>query len=96
MSGKPERFGVCAPRRSRQSRTVAVLRQRSARIASPRVSLTSRPASVVASDATGDGPESRYGGAAVLSRRFSSGGHARKAAREEYDLERPATKTTWS
>ena len=83
MMGNPDRFGVCAPSRSRQSSTAAVFRQRSARIASPRVSFTSSPASVVASEATGEGPEYRYEGAAVLSNRFSSGGQARNAAREE-------------
>ena len=41
------------------------------------------PTSVVASDATGDGPEYRYGGAAVFSNRFSSGGQARNAASDE-------------
>src|SRR4029077_13465206 len=107
--GKPDRFGVCAPSRSRHSRTRSVLRQRSARIESPRSSLTARPESVVASDATGEGPEYRYGGAAVFSNRFSSGGQARNAASDEEDcggprnrakhqedFESPATSTTWS
>jgi hypothetical protein len=57
MIGKPERFGVWTPARSRALRTLSVSRHSSARIASPRCSLTSSPASTVASDATGDGPE---------------------------------------
>src|ERR1041384_1255551 len=96
MIGKPERFGVCTPSRSRCSRTVVVLRQSEARTASPLRSLTSRPASTVASEAVGDGPEYRYGGAAVFNRRFSSGGQVRKAASDEYALDNPATRMTWS
>src|SRR5919197_984139 len=91
MIGKPEVFGVWAPRRSRHSSTVAVLRHSEARIFSPRSSFTCRPARVVASEATGEGPEYRYGGAAVLSSRLSSLGQATKAAREEYAFDRPAT-----
>ena len=57
----------------------------------PDCSLTSSPVSTVASDAIGEGPEYRYGGAAVFSRRFNSGGHVRKAASEEYAFDSPAT-----
>ncbi len=38
---------------------------------------------VVASDATGEGPEYRYGGAAVFSRCFSYVGQAMNAASDE-------------
>ena len=65
-------------------------------MSSPRFSFTSKPDSTVASDATGDGPEYRYGEAAVLSSRFSSFGQAMKAASDEYDFEKPETSTTWS
>src|SRR3954468_144496 len=94
--GNPEQLGVGPRSRSSASSTVAVFRHRSARISSPRRSFTSSPARTVASDAIGEGPEYRYGGAAVFSSRFSSGGHVRKAASEEYDFDRPETSTTWS
>ena len=83
MIGKPERFGVATPRPSRRvedARRHAVQVRRSA---SPRRSLTSKPASTVASDATGDGPEYRYGGAATLSRSLTSVGQAMKASSDE-------------
>ena len=48
MIGKPERFGVWTPSPSRHLSNSSVLRQRSARIASPRASLTSKPARTVA------------------------------------------------
>ncbi len=60
-----------------------VIRCRSARSASPRLSLTSKPARTVASEATGDGPEYRYGGAATLSRSLTSVGQAMKASSDE-------------
>ena len=53
------------------------------RSASPRRSLTSKPASTVASDATGDGPEYRYGGAATLSSCLTSVGQAMNASSDE-------------
>ena len=71
--GCPERFGVWIPSSSRHSRTVAVFCHRSARSTSPRFLFRSNPASVVAREAIGDGPEYRYGGAAVLSERFIAG-----------------------
>ena len=96
MTGSPERFGVCTPSTSRHSSTFAVLCQRSVRIVSPRASFTSKPAITVASDATGDGPEYRYGEAAVFKSRFSSVGQAMNAASDEYDFENPETSTTLS
>jgi hypothetical protein len=60
-----------------------VLAQSTARSSSPLASLTWSPTSTPASDATGDGPEYRYGGAVILSRRLSSGGQAMKASRDE-------------
>src|SRR5207244_13496943 len=92
----PVRFCLVTSSRSRQSRTAYVLRQISARMASPRLSFTSSPVMTVASDAIGDGPEYRYGGAAVFRSRFSSGGQVRNAASDEYALESPATSMTWS
>ena len=50
----------------------------------------------MASDATGDGPEYRYGGAAILRAVFSSVGHAMNASRDEYAFENPPTSTTFS
>ena len=67
---------------------------RSPRSASPRRSLTSRPASTVASDATGDGPEYRYGGAATFSRCLTSVGQAMNASSDEYAFENPPTNTS--
>src|SRR5690348_8195045 len=84
-------FGVYRPSARTWSRTFIVLRYRSARIASPRLSFTSRPASTVASDAVGDGPEYRYGGAATLRWFFSHVGSARNASSDEYDFENPPT-----
>jgi hypothetical protein len=60
------------------------------------LAFTSRPAIVVAREATGDGPEYRYGGAATLSTFFRRVGSARNDSSEEYDLEKPATSTTFS
>src|SRR4051794_39650729 len=80
MIGKPERFGVWTPMRSSACRTRSVSRQSSARIASPRVSLTSRPARTVASDATGDGPEYRYGGGGPLTSCLASDGEGGEAS----------------
>src|SRR6187200_2740271 len=94
MMGKPDRLGVWTPSRSSSLSTAAVLRQRSARMASPRFSFTSRPTRTVARDAIGDGPEYRYGGAAVFSRRLRSGEQVRKAASDEYAFDRPETSTT--
>src|SRR6188508_1130225 len=73
-----------------------LLRYRSARIASPRLALTSMPDRTVASDAVGAGPEYRYGGAATLRWFLSQVGRARKASSDEYDLEKPPTSTTLS
>src|SRR5919198_1176588 len=79
-----------------RSRTRLVLRYISARYRSPRRSFTSSPASVVASEAIGDGPEYRYGGAATLSTFFKRVGSARNDSSDEYDLENPATRITFS
>jgi hypothetical protein len=96
MTGVSPTFGVKTPRPRTWSRTFMVLRYRSARIASPRFSLTSKPAMTVASDAVGAGPEYRYGGAATLRWFFSQVGRARKASSDEYDLEKPPTSTMLS
>src|SRR3954454_18329226 len=96
ITGVVPTFGVKTPSPRTWSRTFLVLRCRSARIASPRFSLTDRPASTVASDAVGAGPEYRYGGAETLRWFFSQVGRARKASSEEYDLEKPPTSTTLS
>ena len=53
------------------------------RSSSPRRSLTLKPSRTLASEATGDGPEYRYGGAATFSRSFTSVGQAMKANSEE-------------
>ena len=53
-------------------------------------------ASVVASEATGEGPEYRYGGAATFRTSFSRVGSARNASSEEYAFEKPATRMTFS
>lgn len=53
------------------------------RSSSPRVALTSKPASTVAREAIGDGPEYRYGGAPTFSMALTSGGQATKASSEE-------------
>src|SRR5919202_1597162 len=94
--GRVPVFGVYRPSARTWSSTFIVLRYRSARMASPRMSLTSRPASTVASDAVGDGPEYRYGGAATLRWFFIQVGSARNAISDEYDLEKPPTRTTLS
>ena len=65
-------------------------------MASPRSALTSSPASTVARDAVGAGPEYRYGGAATLRWFFNHVGSARKASKEEYAFEKPPTSTTLS
>ena len=58
MIGKPDRFGrVHAESVELRRARLAVFRQRSARMASPRFSFTSRPTITVASEAIGDGPE---------------------------------------
>ena len=57
MIGKPEWFGVWMPSRAKQSSTRAVSAWSVPRSASPRRSLTSKPTSTLASEATGDGPE---------------------------------------
>ena len=59
MIGRPDVLGVAKLSAVVVSRTLAVLRKSSARIASPRSALTSKPASTVASEAVGDGPENR-------------------------------------
>ena len=51
---------------------------------------------MVASDATGDGPEYRYGGAATFSTSFSRVGSARNESSELYALLKPATRMTFS
>ena len=65
-------------------------------MASPRRSFTSRPARTVASDATGEGPEYRYGGAATFRKSLIDVGQAMKARSDEYALEHPATSTMLS
>src|SRR6266545_5903850 len=74
---------VVAPSLSRWSRTRRVLAYRMARSSSPRMSLICRPTSALASDAIGDGPEYRYGGAVTLSSCLSAVGQAMKASSEE-------------
>jgi hypothetical protein len=54
-----------------------------ARSSSPRASFTCSPTSALASEAIGDGPEYRYGGAATFSIRLRSDGHATKASSDE-------------
>ena len=54
-----------------------------ARMASPRRSLTAMPTATVASEATGDGPEYRYGGASTLSASFRRVGKAMNAINDE-------------
>ena len=51
---------------------------------------------MVASEATGDGPEYRYGGASTFRTSFSLVGRARKASSDEYAFEKPPTNTTLS
>src|ERR1700730_11596175 len=96
MMGNPDSLGVAMPSSSRASRTLRVLRWRSARMASPRRSFTSRPDRTVASDATGAGPEYRYGGAATFRKFLIGVGQAMNARSDEYALEHPATRTTLS
>ena len=67
-----------------------------ARSSSPRLALTCSPSSVLASEAIGDGPEYRYGGAVILSSRLTGDGQAMKASSDEYALEKPAVSTTLS
>src|SRR4051794_41936185 len=86
MIGKPERFGVATPRPCSVSRIRAVMAWRWPRRASPRRSLTSKPARTVASDATGDGPEYRYGGGGALHRALTSLGGGGDAPRHEERL----------
>ena len=83
MIGKPDSLGVRTPISRSAPSTRAVLPWMSARSASPRLRLTSSPASTVAIDATGDGPEYRYGGASSLIAFFSLVGSAMKASRDE-------------
>ena len=47
---------------------------------------------MVASDATGEGPEYRYGGAATFRTSFSREGNARNDSSELYALLNPATR----
>jgi len=81
--GNPEWLRVNAPSFSSWSRIRRVLAHRIARRSSPLVSLTWSPTSTLARDATGDGPEYRYGGAVILMSRLSSGGQATKASSDE-------------
>ena len=83
MIGKPDWLGVLMPSSWSRSSTRAVRRWSCDRSWSPRSSLTRRPSSTVASEATGDGPEYRYGGAAVLSTCLSGVGQAMKASSDE-------------
>src|SRR4051794_41969404 len=83
MIGKPERFGVATPRPCSVSRIRAVMAWRWPRRASPRRSLTSKPARTVARDATGDGPEHRYGGGADLGRSLAPVGRGADARTDE-------------
>src|SRR5689334_5968297 len=87
MIGVVPVFGVYTPSARTWSSTFIVLRYRSARTSSPRLSLTSSPAMTVASEAVGDGPEYRYGGAATLRWFLSHVGRARNAMSDEYALE---------
>ena len=96
ISGNPDRFGVWTSSASRWSSTRRLSRYRCVRSASPRAALTSRPASTVASEAVGTGPEYRYGGAAIFRCSFTGVGHATKASRDEYALEKPPTSTMLS
>ena len=83
MIGRPERFGVYdAERASAVEHAGGLALQVGADRVAAR-SLTSKPASTVASEATGDGPEYRYGGAATLSRFLSSVGQAMNASSDE-------------
>ena len=50
----------------------------------------------MASEATGDGPEYRYGGAATLSICLTSVGQAMNASSDEYAFEKPPTRTRLS
>ena len=54
-----------------------------ARSSSPRLALTFSPSSVLASEAIGDGPEYRYGGAVILSSRLTGDGQAMKVSSDE-------------
>src|SRR3954453_5283484 len=96
IPGVSPTFGVYTPSARTWSSTFMLLRYRSARIASPRLALTLIPASTVASDAVGDGPEYRYGAAETLRWLFSQVGRARNAISDEYDLEKPPTSTMLS
>jgi hypothetical protein len=51
---------------------------------------------VVASEATGEGPEYRYGGAATFRTSFNRVGTARNDSSELNALLNPATRTTFS
>ena len=55
--GAPDWFGVWMPRPASVRRTESVFSQTRLRILSPRLSFRSSPASTVASEAIGDGPE---------------------------------------
>ena len=82
----------CRARRRRAQHAVRSCgRSRSARGRRARRSPRARRASV-ASDATGDGPEYRYGGAATFRTSFRRVGSARNESSELYDLLNPATK----
>ena len=92
MIGSSEWFGVATPSSRRRRTTRALCFQMTARSASPRCSLTSNPLRTVASDATGEGPEYRYGGAATLSSSLTSVGQAMNASSDEYAFENPLTR----
>ena len=81
---------------SSASSTRCVMRYSSPRTAFPRVRFTCRPDKAVARDATGDGPEYRYGGASTFSASFIAVGSAMNASNEEYALENPATRIALS
>ena len=93
MIGRPERFGVSMSSRVERGEHARGERVKRRAQASPRRSLTSKPASTVASDATGEGPEYRYGGAATFSSCLTSVGQAMNASSDEYALEKPPTST---
>src|SRR2546429_495570 len=96
MTGVPYVLAVHIPRASTWDSTRMDSRDSRARSTSPRLAFTSNPASTVASDATGDGPEYRYGGAATFMRSFTAVGSATNASSDEYALENPPTSTTLS
>src|SRR5437899_4000443 len=82
--GVPYALAVHTRSESTWDSTRADSRYSRARNASPRLAFTSNPASTLASEATGDGPEYRYGGAATFMRSFNAVGSATNASSEEY------------